>query len=157
MTALIQSHVGGFLAVGVGAPDSYAADCGANVAPDEAAVLLPQAVMDAHEKPLRDRIAELKAARERAARTAGRLQCHADEQRARAERAEAAARDTAALAALRLTDLLASIRAVAEPLEALAIGAGGEGGDLRWGIALRHARALTALAGTADTTSNEGD
>lgn len=61
MTALIQSHVGGFLAVGVGAPDSYAADCGACVAPDEAAVLLPQAVMDEHEKPLRDRIARLEA------------------------------------------------------------------------------------------------
>ena len=69
----------------------------------------------------------------------------------------AAARDTAALANLRLTDLLASIRAVAEPLEALAIGAGGEDGDLRWGIALRHARALAALAGTADTTTNVGN
>ena len=56
---IVLPHPDGFLIVGTAVPDAYAVEHGANVAPDEAAVLLPQAVMDAHEKPLRDRIAEL--------------------------------------------------------------------------------------------------
>lgn len=57
----ILPHPDGYMVVGTAVPDAYAAEHGANVAPDEAAVLLPQAVMDAHEKPLRDRIARLEA------------------------------------------------------------------------------------------------
>jgi hypothetical protein len=63
--AAILEHDDDWLIVGQGVTDVYAASFGGNVAADEAAVVVPKAVMDAHVKPLLDRIAELEAERAR--------------------------------------------------------------------------------------------
>jgi hypothetical protein len=57
----IQTHTGGYLIVGTAVTASYAAGYGANVGSDEAAILLPAEVMAAHEKPLHQRIAQLRS------------------------------------------------------------------------------------------------
>ena len=58
--AVVRRLDGTYLVVGEHAP-LEAARYDLPMAADETAVLLPQSVMDAHEKPLRDRIAELEA------------------------------------------------------------------------------------------------